>query len=42
VLVPVWRGFNSHWIDDSRREGDIVVWGIRDAPEKEDISPQPL
>lgn len=21
----VWRGFNSHWIDDGRRRGDVVV-----------------
>jgi GPI mannosyltransferase 3 len=21
-----WRGFNSHWHDDSRRKGDVVVW----------------
>lgn len=21
-----WRGFNSHWHDDWRREGDVVVW----------------
>jgi phosphatidylinositol glycan class B len=21
-----WRGFNSHWHDDSRRVGDVVVW----------------
>jgi len=22
----VWRAFNSHWHDDSRRVGDVVVW----------------
>ncbi|KAF2759622.1 hypothetical protein EJ05DRAFT_474701 [Pseudovirgaria hyperparasitica] len=22
----VWRGFNSHWHDDWRRRGDVVVW----------------
>ncbi|KAI6860716.1 glycosyltransferase family 22 protein [Hortaea werneckii] len=21
-----WRGFNTHWHDDSRRYGDVVVW----------------
>jgi GPI mannosyltransferase 3 len=21
-----WRGFNSHWHDDWRRRGDVVVW----------------
>jgi phosphatidylinositol glycan class B len=21
-----WRGFNSHWHDDGRRVGDVVVW----------------
>lgn len=21
-----WRGFNSHWHDDWRRQGDVVVW----------------
>ncbi len=21
-----WRGFNSHWHDDWRRAGDVVVW----------------
>ncbi len=21
-----WRGFNSHWHDDRRRTGDVVVW----------------
>lgn len=21
-----WRGFNSHFHDDSRRVGDVVVW----------------
>jgi phosphatidylinositol glycan class B len=21
-----WRGFNSHWHDDWRRKGDVVVW----------------
>lgn len=21
-----WKGFNSHWHDDSRRKGDVVVW----------------
>lgn len=21
-----WRGFNSHWHDDGRRRGDVIVW----------------
>lgn len=21
-----WRGFNTHWHDDGRREGDVIVW----------------
>lgn len=24
-----WRGFNTHWHDDSRRKGDVVVWCFR-------------
>ena len=24
-----WRGFNTHWHDDWRRQGDVVVWCIR-------------
>lgn len=32
-LVEVWRGFNTHWIDDWRREGDVVVWGSKDSKE---------
>lgn len=23
-----WRGFNSHWHDDWRRKGDVVVWKL--------------
>lgn len=26
--VPFWRGFNTHWHDDWRREGDVVVWRL--------------
>lgn len=22
----VWRGFNTHWHDDWRRVGDVIVW----------------
>ncbi|KAK8177187.1 Alg9-like mannosyltransferase family-domain-containing protein [Phyllosticta citrichinensis] len=25
-----WRGFNSHWHDDWRRQGDVVVWCLDD------------
>lgn len=24
-----WRGFNTHWHDDRRRQGDVVVWCLR-------------
>ena len=24
-----WRGFNTHWHDDWRRKGDIIVWCTR-------------
>ncbi|KAK5127479.1 hypothetical protein LTR85_006818 [Meristemomyces frigidus] len=24
-----WRGFNTHWHDDGRRQGDVVVWCLR-------------
>ena len=23
-----WRGFNTHWHDDTRRQGDIIVWCV--------------
>ncbi|KAI4724151.1 hypothetical protein E4T49_08121 [Aureobasidium sp. EXF-10728] len=23
-----WRGFNTHWHDDRRRQGDVVVWRL--------------
>jgi phosphatidylinositol glycan class B len=26
-----WRGFNSHWHDDSRRKGMVVVWDFVDS-----------
>jgi phosphatidylinositol glycan class B len=26
-----WRGFNSHWHDDSRRKGTVVVWDFIDS-----------
>jgi len=25
-----WRGFNTHWHDDDRRKGDVVVFCLRD------------
>ncbi|EMC97642.1 glycosyltransferase family 22 protein [Baudoinia panamericana UAMH 10762] len=25
-----WRGFNTHWHDDWRRQGDVVVWCMRE------------
>lgn len=25
----VWRGFNTHWHDDWRRVGDVIVWKLR-------------
>jgi phosphatidylinositol glycan class B len=24
--MECWRGFNSHWHDDSRRRGDVIIW----------------
>lgn len=30
-----WRGFNSHWHDDWRRRGDVVVWCSRRAAREE-------
>lgn len=29
VYEECWRGFNTHWHDDSRRRGDVVVWCAR-------------
>jgi phosphatidylinositol glycan class B len=26
---PCWRGFNTHWHDDWRRQGDVVVWCLK-------------
>lgn len=26
VYRECWRGFNSHWHDDWRREGDVIAW----------------
>lgn len=26
VYKECWRGFNTHWHDDWRRKGDVVVW----------------
>ncbi|KAI9772390.1 MAG: glycosylphosphatidylinositol anchor biosynthesis [Geoglossum umbratile] len=26
AYVECWRGFNTHWHDDWRRRGDVVVW----------------
>lgn len=30
VVRERWRGFNSHWHDDLRRKGDVVVWEFVD------------
>lgn len=30
-----WRGFNSHWHDDWRRKGDVVVWCLNAERKKE-------
>jgi phosphatidylinositol glycan class B len=27
-LREVWRGFNSHWHDDWRRKGHVIVWEV--------------
>ncbi|KAK4994604.1 glycosylphosphatidylinositol anchor biosynthesis [Elasticomyces elasticus] len=29
AYMECWRGFNSHWHDDDRRHGDVVVWCLR-------------
>jgi len=29
VYDECWRGFNTHWHDDGRRQGDVVVWCMR-------------
>jgi len=26
--IQDWRTFNTHWHDDSRRQGDVVVWRL--------------
>lgn len=31
-----WRGFNSHWHDDSRRKGDVIVWCVDGGVDRED------
>ncbi|KAI7168121.1 glycosyltransferase family 22 protein [Hortaea werneckii] len=30
-----WRGFNTHWHDDSRRYGDVVVWCLPTPEDRE-------
>ncbi|KAK3671904.1 glycosylphosphatidylinositol anchor biosynthesis [Recurvomyces mirabilis] len=30
VYEECWRGFNTHWHDDSRRRGDVIVWCVKD------------
>jgi phosphatidylinositol glycan class B len=30
VVKERWRTFNSHWHDDERRNGDVVVWEFVD------------
>ena len=30
VVKEKWRTFNSHWHDDERRSGDVVVWEFVD------------
>ncbi|KAI9767564.1 MAG: hypothetical protein M1840_005601 [Geoglossum simile] len=27
--VECWRGFNTHWHDDWRRKGDVIVWCLK-------------
>ncbi|KAI9742264.1 MAG: glycosylphosphatidylinositol anchor biosynthesis [Claussenomyces sp. TS43310] len=31
IVQERWRGFNTHWHDDQRRSGDVVVWEFVDA-----------
>jgi len=28
--IECWRGFNTHFHDDSRRNGDIIVWCLQE------------
>lgn len=35
VVVRRWEGFNSHWHDDWRRRGRVVVWGFEEREEGE-------
>ncbi|RMY74269.1 hypothetical protein D0862_14142 [Hortaea werneckii] len=30
-----WRGFNTHWHDDDRRHGDVVVWCLPATQDRE-------
>jgi phosphatidylinositol glycan class B len=34
VVKERWRTFSSHWHDDERRKGDIVVWGFGDGSQE--------
>lgn len=29
-VVRKWDGFNSHWHDDERRQGRVVVWEFKE------------
>jgi GPI mannosyltransferase 3 len=29
--VECWRGFNTHWHDDWRRNGDVIVWCLKES-----------
>lgn len=37
-----WRGFNSHWHDDSRRKGEVVVWEFVDSSQASSRTALPL
>ena len=36
IMKENWRGFNSHFHDDSRRTGDVVVWEFLDGSKVDD------
>lgn len=38
VVREKWRTFNSHWHDDERRTGDVVIWEFVDGSEFEGTS----
>jgi phosphatidylinositol glycan class B len=29
--MECWRRFNTHWHDDWRRKGDVIVWCLKES-----------